>query len=128
MYFCRLVTNNFVFLRPNLFNVIQQKTIQLVIDNQREQISHRGIGMERKALSRMDVVPNFATIVSGIRRCGKSVLLTQIMKKTNMRSLFLNFDICVPRQLLEQGKPALRQRDDGAEPAQEHGAGGERRG
>lgn len=72
--------------------MIQQKTIQLVIDTQREQISHRGIGMEREALSQMDVVPNFATIISGIRRCGKSVLLTQIMKKTNMRSLFLNFD------------------------------------
>lgn len=48
----------------------------------------------RKMLEHIRIVPNFALVVSGIRRSGKSTLLTQLIEKQgNDNFLFLNFDI-----------------------------------
>lgn len=47
----------------------------------------------RKILGALKVLPDFALVVSGIRRSGKSTLLTQLMQKQpENSSLFLNFD------------------------------------
>lgn len=47
----------------------------------------------RQVLNKMKILPNFALVVSGIRRSGKSTLLTQLIEKQTENSyLFLNFD------------------------------------
>lgn len=48
---------------------------------------------QRDALSKIAFTAiNFAHIISGIRRCGKSTLVQQIMEQYTDRSLYLNFD------------------------------------
>ncbi|MDG4952977.1 ATP-binding protein [Actinobacillus equuli] len=47
----------------------------------------------RQMLDKIKILPNFALVVSGIRRSGKSTLLTQLIEKQSEDSyLFLNFD------------------------------------
>lgn len=47
----------------------------------------------RKMLDKIKILPHFALVVSGIRRSGKSTLLTQLIEKQGENSyLFLNFD------------------------------------
>lgn len=47
----------------------------------------------RKMLEKIKILPHFALVVSGIRRSGKSTLLTQLIEKQGENSyLFLNFD------------------------------------
>lgn len=47
----------------------------------------------RKMLENIKILPNFALVVSGIRRSGKSTLLTQLIEKQSENScLILNFD------------------------------------
>ncbi|QIW16654.1 AAA family ATPase [Pasteurellaceae bacterium RH1A] len=47
----------------------------------------------RKMLEKIRILPNFALVVSGIRRSGKSTLLSQLIDKQSENTyLFLNFD------------------------------------
>lgn len=47
----------------------------------------------RQMLGKIKILPNFALVVSGIRRSGKSTLLTQLIEKQEQNSyLFFNFD------------------------------------
>lgn len=47
----------------------------------------------RQILEKIKIVPNFALVISGIRRSGKSTLLTQLIKKQSENQvLFVNFD------------------------------------
>ena len=49
-------------------------------------------GMPREALSDLPVERNFATIVTGVRRCGKSTLLVQWAKQSRLRVVRILFD------------------------------------
>src|SRR5699024_10321422 len=40
----------------------------------------------------LEIIPDFALIISGIRRCGKSTLLGQLIQRRKEESLFINFD------------------------------------
>ena len=59
-----------------------KETLRMVVKAQREELSSYEYGVEREMLreTRLDVP--FAIVISGIRRCGKSTLLRQVMKKT----------------------------------------------
>ncbi len=46
----------------------------------------------RLLLEQLELIPDFALIISGIRRCGKSTLLGQLMQKRTDTTLFINFD------------------------------------
>jgi len=46
----------------------------------------------RALLVELTISKEFALIISGIRRCGKSTLLSQLIKKQEGKSLFINFD------------------------------------
>jgi predicted AAA+ superfamily ATPase len=48
--------------------------------------------MLRDNLAALPDVDNYALIVSGIRRCGKSTLLQQLLKKKQMQTIYINFD------------------------------------
>jgi uncharacterized protein len=73
--------------------MLLQEQIALVIDSQRENLRTDPTDLIRESLERVPVIDSFATIITGIRRCGKSTLLHQVMDKKHFEnSLFLNFD------------------------------------
>ena len=72
--------------------MIAQKTIEEVIAAQRANMAHRGTGQRRAALSSLPDLTDFALIVSGVRRCGKSTLLYQLLNERYPDALYLNFE------------------------------------
>jgi len=59
--------------------MILKNTLREVARLQMEDVLSRDIGTRREALGSFKPSPGFATIISGIRRCGKSTLLRQLM-------------------------------------------------
>jgi predicted AAA+ superfamily ATPase len=72
--------------------MIQQSIIQQVIDAQKQKNRRRSTGLQRDILPALPNVQTHALIVSGIRRCGKSTLLLQLLDRDNQNALYLNFD------------------------------------
>ena len=72
--------------------MIRQDAIALVIDSQRENFLKQDSGFIRDALTDVPVANSFATIITGIRRCGKSTLLLQLLRRDYQDALYLNFD------------------------------------
>ncbi|HDJ33589.1 MAG TPA: ATP-binding protein [Bacteroidetes bacterium] len=69
-----------------------QEVISSVIDSQRADLDKIPEGLTRELLGDIQVIPNFCSIISGIRRCGKSTLMLQLLKKCEGESLFLKFE------------------------------------
>ncbi len=66
--------------------------LENVTNSQRERIS-TNTGMERSFVSSVETpMEGFATIISGIRRCGKSTLMGQVIERTKEPCLYINFD------------------------------------
>ena len=72
--------------------MIQKEFLQEIIRQQGEALQVKGEGMFRDKLTSLPEVDNYALIVAGIRRCGKSTLLHQLLKKKHVDSLYVNFD------------------------------------
>jgi predicted AAA+ superfamily ATPase len=72
--------------------MIRQEEIALVIDAQRNVFMKQDSGFIRDALSVIPIADSFATIITGIRRCGKSTLLLQLLRRNYQDALYLNFD------------------------------------
>jgi predicted AAA+ superfamily ATPase len=73
--------------------MIKQSDLKLVVDNQQQRLREKEFGLERVELSKLPTdLESHALIVSGIRRCGKSTLLNQLIKQGNEDAFFLNFD------------------------------------
>ncbi len=68
-----------------------ESELREIIGNQREEMSRKKT-LPRDALSRIRPVPGFATIATGIRRCGKSTLLHQWAEAEKTPTLSLLFD------------------------------------
>lgn len=69
-----------------------QALIASILDAQQKEIEKKPLGLLRENLNEVPVVASFATIITGIRRCGKSTLMLQTLKKTKEKALFLNFE------------------------------------
>jgi predicted AAA+ superfamily ATPase len=74
--------------------MIKKSTLEDVITQQRERLRKNNLGLIRPLLGELTEAPEeFALIISGIRRCGKSTLLNQyISKHLETAYLYLNFD------------------------------------
>ena len=74
--------------------MLKKSTLEEVVDSQKEKVKESDLGLSRSLLEELLKVPNqFALIISGIRRCGKSTLLNQFISKYIEDSfLYLNFD------------------------------------
>ena len=72
--------------------MVQQIIIQRVIDYQKQKTDRFGTGLKRELLLALPSLQSHALIVSGIRRCGKSTLLKQLIEKERKEVLFLNFE------------------------------------
>ena len=69
-----------------------QALIASVIAAQQSEIEKKPLGLIREIIDTVPSIENFATIITGIRRCGKSTLMLQVLKKTTEKMLFLNFE------------------------------------
>lgn len=72
--------------------MIAQETISQVIGAQRKNLLTKGAGLEREKLESLPDLSTHALIVSGIRRCGKSTLLFQLLNQRYPDALYLNFE------------------------------------
>lgn len=72
--------------------MIRQEEIGLVIDAQHTAFLRQDSGFSRDALSQIPIADSFATIITGIRRCGKSTLLLQLLRRDYQNAIYLNFD------------------------------------
>ncbi len=72
--------------------MLRQEQLQEVIATQKEGFLDKDLTLVRTDLAVVPVTKNFVTIITGIRRCGKSTLLLQLLKKRYKRALYLNFE------------------------------------
>lgn len=72
--------------------MLRQEEIALVIDSQQEYFQGKDQGLIRESLSKIPIVESYATIITGLRRCGKSTLLLQLMNQKNQNAIYLNFE------------------------------------
>lgn len=72
--------------------MIQKDFLQDIINQQAVALKNKKEGMLRDNLATLPDIDNYALIVSGIRRCGKSTLLQQLLKKRQMQTIYINFD------------------------------------
>ena len=73
--------------------MIKQSDLINTIEMQWERMISSGTGMERDLLSKLPKnLKSHALIISGIRRCGKSTLLSQLIQLENGNDFFINFD------------------------------------
>jgi uncharacterized protein len=72
--------------------MIQKDFLQDIINQQAVALKNKKEGMLRDNLATLPDIDNYALIISGIRRCGKSTLLQQLLKKKQMQTIYINFD------------------------------------
>ncbi len=71
--------------------MILKETLRQVVKSQKSELLRFEYGVERENLNEIDLKLSFAIVLSGIRRCGKSTLLHQLIKKTTNYCYF-NFE------------------------------------
>lgn len=72
--------------------MIRQDQLSIVIDAQQRVFLDKQDLIIREALKNIPIVDNYATIITGIRRCGKSTLLLQLLKSKYKQVIYLNFE------------------------------------
>ncbi len=69
-----------------------RELILSVINDQKAKNNNKPLGLRRAVIKNLTIIENFALIITGIRRCGKSTLMQQILQKDSRNALFLNFE------------------------------------
>ncbi|WP_026967163.1 ATP-binding protein [Algoriphagus terrigena] len=72
--------------------MISKDLLQEVALSQKENLQQRSLGLIRKELNSISLIQSHALIISGIRRCGKSTLLIQLLKNQYPDAFYLNFE------------------------------------
>ena len=76
---------------PYYLAMMLKDTLKNIIETQRWELNAFDPGVERKESNLVDTSLPYAIIISGIRRCGKSTLLHQLLGKLNS-FYYLNFE------------------------------------
>ena len=63
--------------------MIRKEIIQEIIESQRKWILEIDKGVYREKINDIKLFDSFAFVITGIRRCGKSTMLSQILSKNN---------------------------------------------
>jgi len=71
--------------------MILKETLREVVKSQQLDLSSLEYGVQRESLNQINLNLPYALILSGIRRCGKSTLLRQLMKKIG-KFYYFNFE------------------------------------
>lgn len=72
--------------------MLRQEQIVVVIDAQKTSFLGKDTEVTREALKDVPIIKNYATMITGIRRCGKSTLLLQLLKANYKNALYFNFE------------------------------------
>ena len=72
--------------------MILQEQLAEVIEAQKIVFDNKPNTFPREALMKISILEKFATIITGIRRCGKSTLLLQLLQSKYSEALYLNFE------------------------------------
>src|SRR6185369_12340643 len=72
--------------------MLAKDAISQILTSQKENLLLKESGLKREALQTLPDLSSYAMIVSGIRRCGKSTLLFQLLKERYPDALYLNFE------------------------------------
>ncbi len=72
--------------------MLNQLQISGIVDTQQQAYLKSKSELQREQLSNIPREQAFVTIITGIRRCGKSTLLLQLLKKKYKKVIFLNFE------------------------------------
>ena len=72
--------------------MVSQFQIEEVIAFQKKSLQRRVLGTEREDAHNYILTENFVNIITGIRRCGKSTLMYQLIAQNKDVSLFINFE------------------------------------
>jgi len=72
--------------------MILKQAISEVIKHQSDSLGSKSLGVQRYDLDAIKLYDSFVLVISGVRRCGKSTLLKQILKSKFSQVLFLNFE------------------------------------
>jgi len=71
--------------------MLSKEALQKIAESQKNELEIVETGTKRALLEKITIDVPHAIILSGIRRCGKSTLLKQLMKKTKQGAYF-NFE------------------------------------
>jgi predicted AAA+ superfamily ATPase len=72
--------------------MLAKDSINQILISQKENLLLKETGLKREALQTLPDLSSYALIVSGIRRCGKSTLLFQLLKERYPDAIYLNFE------------------------------------
>jgi len=72
--------------------MISKDLLKEIASTQREYLRKRSQGMERNELKNFPLLSSHSLIISGIRRCGKSTLLVQMLENDYPEAFYLNFE------------------------------------
>ena len=74
--------------------MVLESVITAVLEQQKHRLSTRDTGLKRELVPAINNLPAHALIISGVRRCGKSTFLMQMMKQMfdQKDTLYLNFE------------------------------------
>jgi predicted AAA+ superfamily ATPase len=72
--------------------MLTQNELIDVIESQQITFQAKASKVNREALTNVKVLPSFATIITGLRRCGKSTLMLQLINSQNEKILYVNFE------------------------------------
>lgn len=68
--------------------MLRQEELAEVIDSQREHFLIKNQGLKRESLKDIPIIGSYATIITGLRRCGKSTLLVQLLHQRYQDALY----------------------------------------
>jgi uncharacterized protein len=72
--------------------MLLQSQLAEVADAQTENFLNKSVGWQRELLPQLKLPNNFALIITGIRRCGKSTLLFQLLREKFNNAFYLHFE------------------------------------
>jgi predicted AAA+ superfamily ATPase len=72
--------------------MLLQQQITAIVDSQQKTFLKKETGLPREALKDLPILNEFALIITGLRRCGKSTLLLQLLRKKMKNAFYLNFE------------------------------------
>jgi uncharacterized protein len=72
--------------------MVLKSEIKKSVEEQRKLVIKKETGEKRDALKKVKLLKEFIIIITGIRRCGKSTLLSQLIASTKDKYAYLNFE------------------------------------
>ncbi|AFL82760.1 putative ATPase (AAA+ superfamily) [Belliella baltica DSM 15883] len=72
--------------------MISKDLLREVANNQKSDLQRNASVLERSEIKDLPLLRSHALIISGIRRCGKSTLLVQLLKESFPEAFYLNFE------------------------------------